>query len=807
LKAVNERRLAPPRFPSPVRAAIAVALGAGLAHGSGAAAPTGDVSALPPPATNRIEFARDIKPIFEQSCLRCHGSERPKSRFSLVTRAAALQGGNQNTHDIVPGDSAHSALIRYVARLDPDIVMPPEGKGEPLTPGQVALLRAWIDQGAVWETNAGGPAWSVTVAPTLGGTIVRGDEKKFRERHWTKDGWNGGAEEFLLTDRSAAGAKLTVEGRALAEDYRLVLGVEKNDLGFARFGWEQFRKYSDDTGGYFRDFNPSTFSLDRDLHLDVGRAWVEFGLTLPDWPRLVLGYEYQYRDGEKSTLQWGAVSAGGEPRNIYPAARSIDERVHIIKLDLDHELAGVRIADRFRGEFYDLRTRQLDPRAFNVGDPGPSRLDQIREDYRYFQGANTLRLEKSFTDWLYASAGYLYSKLNADAAFSLDTLFPLGAPPFYAVDRWHSQAIVLERETHAANLSGLLGPWEGLSLSAGVLGDWTRQTGFGRADLDVVTPFFTSAHLATLDGNSDTTRVEENLGLRYTNIPFTVLFAEARLQQEQRGVSEDTAGGLHDFMQRTDATSDARDLRAGFSVSPWSRFSWSAHYRKYRKDSDYDHRLDVSAHDAYPAFLRSRNRDTDEVETKLAWRPWPWLKTSAGYKHEHTAYETVTDPASEVVVGDISPGGRLDSARYDADTYSLNATFTRWRRLALTGTFAYQHTRLAAFVNDSPSVVPYRGDRFSALGSATFAVDAKTDLHVAYAFSWADYGQDNFADGLPLGLHYRDHALTAGLARRLGQHVSARLRYGFYRYDEPGSRGANDYTAHAIFGTLVVEIP
>ena len=45
-------------------------------------------------------------------------------------------------------------------------------------------------------------------------------------------------------------------------------------------------------------------SLDRNLFVDIGRAWFDFGLTLPDWPRVVLGYEYQYKDGSKSSLAW-----------------------------------------------------------------------------------------------------------------------------------------------------------------------------------------------------------------------------------------------------------------------------------------------------------------------------------------------------------------------------------------------------------------------------------------------------------------------------------------------------------------------
>src|SRR5882672_7982939 len=64
-----------------------------------------DVSKLPPPAARTIDFTADIKPIFEAICLRCHGTERPKSHFSLATRDTALKGGD-NGIDIIPGDSA-----------------------------------------------------------------------------------------------------------------------------------------------------------------------------------------------------------------------------------------------------------------------------------------------------------------------------------------------------------------------------------------------------------------------------------------------------------------------------------------------------------------------------------------------------------------------------------------------------------------------------------------------------------------------------------------------------------------------------
>ena len=66
------------------------------------------------------------------------GRKNPKSHFRLDNRESALKGGDENTNDIVPGDSSKSLLINYVARQVPDMEMPPVGKGDPLTSQQIS---------------------------------------------------------------------------------------------------------------------------------------------------------------------------------------------------------------------------------------------------------------------------------------------------------------------------------------------------------------------------------------------------------------------------------------------------------------------------------------------------------------------------------------------------------------------------------------------------------------------------------------------------------------------------------------------
>src|SRR5882724_3407662 len=105
---------------------------------------------LPPPASQKIDFGKEIKPILESSCIKCHGRGRTKGDLSIENRDTLLKGG-ENGPAIIPGKSAGSYLIELVAGFDPDKVMPQKGKR--LTPEQVGLLRAWIDQGATWDAN------------------------------------------------------------------------------------------------------------------------------------------------------------------------------------------------------------------------------------------------------------------------------------------------------------------------------------------------------------------------------------------------------------------------------------------------------------------------------------------------------------------------------------------------------------------------------------------------------------------------------------------------------------------------------
>ena len=97
-------------------------------------------------ADKPVSFTADIRPLFENSCWKCHGGAIQLSKLDLRTRDAALKGGVKGPA-IVPGKAEDSRLYRLVAGLEKPS-MPLDGK---LTAGQVTLIKDWIDQGALWD--------------------------------------------------------------------------------------------------------------------------------------------------------------------------------------------------------------------------------------------------------------------------------------------------------------------------------------------------------------------------------------------------------------------------------------------------------------------------------------------------------------------------------------------------------------------------------------------------------------------------------------------------------------------------------
>ncbi|MBM4022774.1 MAG: DUF1553 domain-containing protein [Planctomycetes bacterium] len=103
-------------------------------------------------------FARDIRGVLSNRCIRCHGPDADNRqgggegglRLDTFAGATADLGGRAA---IVPGRPAASELVARITATDPDVVMPPPEAGERLSAAKIGRLRRWIAAGAEYEPH------------------------------------------------------------------------------------------------------------------------------------------------------------------------------------------------------------------------------------------------------------------------------------------------------------------------------------------------------------------------------------------------------------------------------------------------------------------------------------------------------------------------------------------------------------------------------------------------------------------------------------------------------------------------------
>ncbi len=147
--------------------------------------------ALPANAVT-IDFARDVFPILQRSCLECHGEKKQAGDLRLDQREAALTSGILLGDQHGSEDAQSSELLRRVTLPRGDAEVMP-AVGEPLAKEDVAILRGWLEQGALWpEDFAVGQHWSyvtprrAVLDPALSSLLKTAPESTVDKAKWGK---------------------------------------------------------------------------------------------------------------------------------------------------------------------------------------------------------------------------------------------------------------------------------------------------------------------------------------------------------------------------------------------------------------------------------------------------------------------------------------------------------------------------------------------------------------------------------------------------------------------------------------------
>src|ERR1017187_7914362 len=225
---------------------------------------------------------------------------KTKSRKSKPLRAAPRKTG----------------LVRYLVGASLIVLGTPSARaGDAITPAQ--------------SYEGGTNTYSNWIELSTGALLTRGYANGAEQRERLNTGAFGGITDLHYEDQVAKKTTFTLDGHSIFDDhdYSVGLGLVRDDLGFVRVHFENFRTW-DSGGGGFLPSDGTAYSLPGDaLELDRGQITFEAGLTKKGVPQITFKYSHRYRDGEKSTTLWGPVhDSSGNIYRPYPGINDLDEK-------------------------------------------------------------------------------------------------------------------------------------------------------------------------------------------------------------------------------------------------------------------------------------------------------------------------------------------------------------------------------------------------------------------------------------------------------------------------------------------------
>lgn len=632
-----------------------------------------------------------------------------------------------------------------------------------------------------------------SIGISVGGTLVNGSRSQFQRRHGTVgDRAYGGLDELHYEKEVSKDWLFKVDGRAILEnyDYSVKLGLANEEKGYLRAGYRQFRTWYDGTGG----FDPRTSAwyplADQALHVDRGDAWIEAGLTLPNWPVIKLRYSHQFRDGQKDSTIWGQAAGTAVPGGRLGIASSfwdLDEDRDIFEGDLSYKLGNTAFGAGLRYEVDDLNNALVLNQQYRSGTVTQREGQETRE---FSAHAFT---ETRFNDKLTLTSGYAYTTLDTDLSGSRVFESPIAGPPlagFFGLNGGSA----LRQYTFTLNLLAL--PWDNLSIVPSIRAQ--KEEIAGRS-------FFTSTPgVGTIDlsaqNDDDLVDVSERLEIRYTGLTNWVFYArgdwdQANGDQIQQQIA--LATGALQLLSNTDYTRFTQQYTAGVNWYPVRKLNLSGQYYHKTRNSDYNYLSRFSTLvGLYPAFLQGQDFETDDMNVRVTWRPHTTLTLVSRYDYQVSTIETMGTGLSAIESGNLQ-----------SHIFSESVTWSPLNRLYLQGGLNYALSQYSTPASDLNSLLVQKSenDYWTATFMTGLVLDQKTDLQAQYLYSRADNYLINSTVSQPYGAGYEEHGVTVSLIRMIRKGLRWTLQYGYTSLRDQAAQGRNDFEAHLIYSGLLYQ--
>jgi hypothetical protein len=688
---------------------------------------------------------------------------------------------------------------------------------------------AWITGACLLATGVMGAEKKETplenwITFGYGYTLQSGDRPGFQKAfQLNKDGY-GGIEDLFYTSAIDDTTTLKLRGRALAgnHDYLLDLSVTRDEVGYLKVGYKQYRTFFDGSGGVWPATGRRFGLYDEDLGVDRGNFWFELGTAKPAGINSKLRYDYTTRDGEKDSTSW--MDSGLPPftaattRYIVPTFLRFDEKRHTLvgtfgeKTEKRAWSLGVRYD---KGEYDNARYSRRRPfetttdrfvtaregQDYDLLQFRGSYLTDISEKVKVTTSASRTKIDTVLSGSRIFGAGY-------DAAYTNNYPTRQQRDEGYFAAPGHANLGESEMVQTIANIQGMIRPNEHWVLIPGLRFEKTEwenliefeETNFGAgpafAPINDEVEAGSEKHWKTWSGSFEA---------RYTGIKnFALNFkadmmnSEGRLVEDRilepgtplQAISIDRDTNLERETQKVAFTGNWYP-RAGTTLA--IQWFFRARQNGYRSTRDNT----VSTADRYPAYIANQDFETNDFNLRLSHRFAPNFRSVTRYDYQKT----------EVRTQDVGLGFKQSAEQTQhilAESITWNPVNRWFLQANLNIVYDTLKTPAVGLTGAAANLVKNSDANYYNFSlSSGYALDDSSDLFCDFGvYESHDSYVDNSAVTVPYGSESKLTQFGVTWTRRLNRNTTVSARYAYAENEDVPQVGFADYDAHLFYAKL-----
>lgn len=648
------------------------------------------------------------------------------------------------------------------------------------------------------------PEYTNWVTLGAGGAFVSGNDGQYKHQQNTNNGAFGGVDDFHWQEFVGKDGTFTMDGHAIFgnHDYALKLDYTDTSLGYVRGGYTDYRVWYDGTGGYYPPTNLSFQPFNNELYIDRRFAWVEAGLTLPDFPIISIRYDFDSREGGMDSTSWGqsTLTRGAVQRKIVPAFLGIDETRQVFS---GNALGTFDETTATLGLSYEIdRTDDSNFLELSPDQAANSFITQTeleKDDLLSLHGST----ETVFDKYVTFSTGF--SLTNVDTAIGpgqriyggafnvpLSPTFPNNGAGFIDLGGFGTS------KDAVGDLNLMITPIENLVIvpslrfeyqGSDLSDNFTNTSGTGGG-------FATVRESA--NANDWENDVAQAVEVRYAGLRDWSLYARANVSENWGNNTWDTKPILDQVNLDQSWEQIYQKYAVGANWYPLAGLNFGAQYYHEISDYNYTNNLNPSLIQ-YPGYLRKQNFTTDDFNIRATWQALSNVSLITRYDMQFSTVDTWSIPNGGTEVGGV------ESATYINHIISEDVSWSPLACLYLQVGGSYVINSLETPVAGSAGVTNLvlngQNNYWTVDASAGYEINAKTHLQLQYTYLNADNYYNNASVGMPYGVGAINNSLMATLSRQVSKNVQVNLKYGFYQGSDLTNNGLQNYDAQLVYVT------